>query len=297
MLCGILKPTSGVIEFDFKGNGDKVKIRQDLFDNKSDKLDKSKVLKSRIGIVPQDLAVYPRLTARENLEFFGGLYNIEKKELNNRIDNLLVMVGLKDRKNDVVGHYSTGMMRRLNLAAGLIHNPELILLDEPTVGIDPQSRNCIFDAVLRLRTEGVTILYTTHYMGEATKLCDNIAIMDKGRILIEDAPNELIRKYGLYAIKFRFESNADNSSFVKKINQLDGIDDFTVNGAELSIVVKRDFENIAVIDSMRDLAVKEKIHLTLVKIIEPDLESVFLDITGRALRDGTEDNFVTGGVI
>lgn len=297
MLCGILKPTSGVIEFDFKGNGDKVKIRQDLFDNKSDKLDKSKVLKSRIGIVPQDLAVYPRLTARENLEFFGGLYSIEKNELNNRIDNLLAMVGLKDRKNDVVGHYSTGMMRRLNLAAGLIHNPELILLDEPTVGIDPQSRNCIFDAVLRLRTEGVTILYTTHYMEEATKLCDNIAIMDKGRILIEDAPNELIRKYGLYSIKFRFESNADNSSFVKKINQLDGIDDFTVNGAELSIVVKRGFENIAVIDSMRDLAVKEKIHLTLVKIIEPDLESVFLDITGRALRDGTEDNFVTGGVI
>ncbi len=297
MLCGILKPTSGVIEFDFKGNGDKIKIRQDLLDGKSDKLDKSKLLKSRIGIVPQDLAVYPRLSAKENLEFFGGLYNIEKKELNNRIDNLLAMVGLKDRKNDVVGHYSTGMMRRLNLAAGLIHNPELILLDEPTVGIDPQSRNCIFDAVLRLRAEGVTILYTTHYMEEATKLCDNIAIMDKGRILIEDAPGELIRKYGLYAIKFRFESNADNSSFVKKINQLDGIDDFTVNGTDLSIVVKRGFENIAVIDSVRDLAVKEKIHLTLVKIIEPDLESVFLDITGRALRDGTEDNFVTGGVV
>ena len=172
MLCGLLEPTSGTIEF-------------------SDDIDRQS-----IGIVPQDLALYTGLTGRENLQFFGRLYGITGDEAGKRIDSLLSMVGLEDRADDRVRRYSTGMKRRLNLAAGLVHSPTILLLDEPTVGIDPQSRNRILEAVIELGKNGTSILYTTHYMEEVSRLCDAIAIMDHGRVILEGEPAALEAEHG-----------------------------------------------------------------------------------------------------
>jgi len=206
MLCGLLSPTSGRVLF-------------------SDDVDASAVKRS-IGFVPQDLALYPGLTGRENLAFFGRLYGVAGQTARNRIDALLDMVGLSDRASDPVRRYSTGMKRRLNLAAGLVHSPPILLLDEPTVGIDPQSRNRILEAVLELKGKGASILYTTHYMEEASRLCDVVSIMDRGKILLEGEPAALVAEHG--------HKRAD---------------------------------------------------------VEPSLETIFLDITGRGLRDEVSEEW------
>ena len=172
MLCGLLAPTRGRVRF-------------------SEGVDRRS-----IGLAPQDLALYPGLTGRENLAFFGRLYGVTGKEAGRRIDELLEMVGLEERGGDRVRRYSSGMKRRLNLAAGLVHSPTILLLDEPTVGIDPQSRNRILEAVLELRRTGASILYTTHYMEEASRLCDAIAIMDRGTVILEGEPSALEGEHG-----------------------------------------------------------------------------------------------------
>ena len=143
-------------------------------------------LKRRIGLVPQDLALYDEISARANLEVFGALYGMKGAALKRAIDDALVLVGLADRAGDKVSAFSGGMKRRLNIAGAMLHDPELILLDEPTVGVDPQSRNAIFDNLAELRRRGKTLVYTTHYMEEAERLCDRILIIDHGRILADD---------------------------------------------------------------------------------------------------------------
>ncbi len=140
-------------------------------------------IKERIGVVPQELALYEELTAEENLTFFGQMYQLERKALQVRAAELLNLMGLYDRRSEPVKHYSGGMKRRLNIAVGLINNPDLLLLDEPTVGVDPQSRNAIFDNIEQLKARGLTLLYTTHYMEEAERLCDRIAIVDNGKLI------------------------------------------------------------------------------------------------------------------
>src|SRR6266536_6304802 len=142
--------------------------------------------KSRIGLVPQDLALYDELSARANLRFFGALYNLSGAALDKAITSAVQLVGLADRINDVVKNYSGGMKRRLNLAAGLLHDPDILLLDEPTVGVDPQSRNAIFENLETLRRQGKTLIYTTHYMEEAERLCDRLIIIDHGRVIADD---------------------------------------------------------------------------------------------------------------
>lgn len=167
-----------------------------------------KAVKQRIGLVPQELALYPTLSARDNLRYFGGIYGLHGKSLRERIDQVLEMVGLTDRGSSAVKTLSGGMKRRLNIAAGLLHNPEILFLDEPTVGVDPQSRNAIFNYIERLRDENMTIIYTTHYMEEAERLCDRVAIIDEGRIIALDTPQKLIEKLGGKTVQV-LESNLE----------------------------------------------------------------------------------------
>src|SRR3989337_3851811 len=179
MLSCLLKPTDGsatVAGFDI--------IRQ------------SAEVKRRIGLVPQDLALYPTLSARDNLLFFGRIYSLKGSALRQRVDDALQMVGLSDRAGDAVETFSGGMKRRVNIAAGLLHRPEVLFLDEPTVGVDPQSRNFIFENVESLNQDGLTVLYTTHYMEEAQRLCDRVAIIDQGQIIALDTPKALIDSLG-----------------------------------------------------------------------------------------------------
>ena len=152
--------------------------------------------KRLIGLVPQDLALYPDLTARENLVFFAKLYGLRGKEMTARVDEVLEIIGLGDRAKDLSKEFSGGMKRRLNIGVGLLHRPALLILDEPTVGVDPQSRNSILEAVEALSGEGMAVLYTTHYMEEAERLCDRIAIIDSGRLQAEGTREELIRLTG-----------------------------------------------------------------------------------------------------
>jgi ABC-2 type transport system ATP-binding protein len=154
-------------------------------------------VKGLLGIVPQELALYPTLSARENLHFFGEMYGLGGKRLTEQVDNVLEIVGMTERANDVIQSCSGGMKRRINLAAGLVNRPRILFLDEPTVGVDPQSRNHIFESVQRLnREENMTILYTTHYMEEAERLCQRVAIIDHGKIIALDTPKNLIAMLG-----------------------------------------------------------------------------------------------------
>ncbi len=151
-------------------------------------------IKQYIGVVPQDIALYPTLTAYENLKVFGGIYRIEKKELNEKINYLLSIFGLEHSKNRTINKYSGGMKRRVNLIAGLLHNPKILFLDEPTVGIDVQSRHVILENLKKINSEGTTIIYTSHHLSEAEDFCTSIALMDEGKIICEGTPKQLIEQ-------------------------------------------------------------------------------------------------------
>lgn len=238
-------------------------------------------IKKFVGIVPQCLALYPSITVIDNLIFFGKVYGLSGKLLKKRIDKALEIVGLSDRANDVVECFSGGMKRRLNLACGLLHEPQLILLDEPTVGVDPQSRNTIFANIRRLNEEyGMTVLYTTHYMEEAELLCERVAIIDQGKIIALDNPQNLISEMGDTFIEFsvdytntRFLEELDNVSCVNKAILLDRklkVQTSETHKALLSVLY---FFN------------EKRIPVELLQIKETSLETVFLKLTGKALRD------------
>jgi ABC-2 type transport system ATP-binding protein len=178
MISGIARPDGGQVSL----GG--VRVTQD-----------ANALKRRVGLVPQDLALYDELSAWENLQLFGGLYGLGAEHLRKRADDALALVGLAGRRNERVKTFSGGMKRRLNIAGALLHDPDLILLDEPTVGVDPQSRNAIFDNLEALKRRGKTLLYTTHYMEEAERLCDRVLILDHGRILADDSVANLMQRY------------------------------------------------------------------------------------------------------
>lgn len=208
----------------------------------------------RIGLAPQALALYDTLTARENLEFFGRLHGLDAATLRARVDEALGFVALADRQHDRAGAYSGGMKRRLNLAAALLHAPELVLLDEPTAGVDPQSRNALFDNVEALRTQGRTVVYTTHYMEEVERLCDRIAIVDAGRVLAIGSLAELLAAHG---------------------------------GPPHLVVRRGDREwREAVADPLARLnAIASEGAVDDFRVERPRLEQVFLHLTGRGLRD------------
>jgi ABC-2 type transport system ATP-binding protein len=274
MLAGLLRPTSGTLRFFGEVRAPR-----------------GRDVRRRIGYVPQELALYTKLTARENLVYFGGLYGLGREELERNVDRLLGLVGLKERERDLVSRYSSGMQRRLNLAAGLVHDPEIILLDEPTVGIDPQSRNNIFDSVLELKERGATILYTTHYMEEASRLCDRVAIMDRGKILIEGPPGDLVARFGLGRVEFKTKAEAPDA-FIRKVSALEQTYLVQTDEARSRITVSTlsgGKKNFDVIEEIFRLAAREGVDLALAGFVEPTLESLFLDITGRSFRDRDND--------
>ena len=233
-----------------------------------------------IGLVPQDLSVYPNLTARENLVFFGRIYGISERQLRVRAAELLETVGLSGRADELVETYSGGMKRRLNLACGLVHDPRVLLLDEPTVGVDPQSRAHILTAIREIAGRGITVLYTTHYMEEAERLCDRIAIMDEGRILACGTLAELLELVGIgEVIEIRGDLRADDLARLQPIP--------SVTRVEASDHLTRIFVD----DASRALAPIAAIVAERAGSIENlemhplTLEGVFMHLTGKALRD------------
>jgi ABC-2 type transport system ATP-binding protein len=238
-------------------------------------------VKKRIGLVPQDLALYPTLSARDNLEFFGSIYGLRGKALKERVNWALELVGLADRAKDAIDKYSGGMKRRINIAAGLLHRPEILFLDEPTVGVDPQSRNYIFENIERLNKEGLTILYTTHYMEEAERLCNRIAIIDQGTIIALDTPKALINSLGGGIIHMGLHNGkgeavatqAQTLKSVKSIRRLDGRVEIETYRAQEAL--------IGVLEVTNQLDAQ----VTSLQILEPNLETVFLHLTGKKLRD------------
>ena len=237
--------------------------------------------KALIGLVPQELAIYPDLTAKENLEFFGRLYGIQGKELASRVGDVLDVIGLTDRAGDRAKEYSGGMQRRLNIGVGLLHRPTLLVLDEPTVGVDPQSRNAILESVDRLSTEGMAVLYTTHYMEEAERLCDRVGIIDEGRIQAEGTRRELISLVG-EDDRVRLTAAGDLDAAADAINGLDAVRASSVRDGGIDVVAA---EAGTTLPAILEAAGDRGAHITSVELSEPDLESVFLHVTGKALRD------------
>jgi ABC-2 type transport system ATP-binding protein len=235
--------------------------------------------KSMIGVVPQEIVLYEDLTLREHLLFWGSLYNLSSRNLRMEKDRVLEIVQLRNREKHLVKEFSGGMKRRANMACALLHRPKLLLLDEPTVGVDPQSRNHIFESIKGLSAEGTTILYTTHYMEEADALCSRVAIMDHGQLIANDEPRNLIDSYGAGIIKLKVD---EGSWFVEYLTNLDGVDSVTTDAQYVHVRTSKTSE--VVISSIQALADKG-LPIRGLHILEPSLESVFLALTGRSLRE------------
>ena len=233
---GLLVPDSGTVTIDGAANPADATVRR------------------RIGVAPQTLALYDKLTGEENLRFFGEVYNLTGSALEQRVKWCLEFVTLTDRKDDYVEGYSGGMKRRLNLAAALMHDPDLLLLDEPTVGVDPQSRNSIFESIEALHRQGRTIIYTTHYMEEVERLCDRIAIVDHGKLLALGTLNELLTTHG--------------------------------GPPTLMVKTRGEEQRLQVADPLAELnRIAASATIEAFQMERPSLEQVFLRLTGRSLRD------------
>ena len=237
--------------------------------------------KAGIGVVPQDLAIYPDLTARENLAFFGRLYGLGGKALEQRITAALELVGLAERSRERTDRFSGGMQRRLNIAIGLLHQPRLLLLDEPTVGVDPQSRNAILESIAALGREGMAVLYTTHYMEEAERLCDRVGIIDAGEIRAEGTRRELVALVG-QRDEVRLTATGDLAAAAAAAGALAGVGGAVVRDGTLELVVD---DARGMLPRLLDAVEGAGAVIRGVDVVQPDLEAVFLHLTGRALRD------------
>jgi ABC-2 type transport system ATP-binding protein len=262
MLTGLLRPDSGEIKIDGATDPMRTEVRR------------------RIGLTPQTLAIYEEMTAEENLVFLGRLYGIPKSALRMRVGELLEIAGLADRKREIAKNFSGGMKRRLNLVASLVHQPDILFLDEPTVGVDPQSRNHLFDCVGHLAQTGTTIIYTTHYMEEAERLCDRVAVVDQGTIRAIDSVEELKRKHGGDAsIVVEVERDAAHRDRVFELLQRT-FPNRTIRTEDKQLIVQS-------ANPIRDLAklADTEIDPRWIELERPQLEDVFLNLTGRRLRD------------
>lgn len=237
--------------------------------------------KGHIGLVPQELAIYPDLSARENLRFFGRLQGLRRKELGTRTNEVLELIGLADRAGEQTKKFSGGMKRRLNIGIGLLHRPTLLILDEPTVGVDPQSRNSILESVERLSAEGMAVLYTTHYMEEAERLCDRIAILDEGRVQAEGTRDQLVRLTG-GVDRISLRGSGNTGAAAAELKSLPGVQHVDGGGTGLVLTVR---DGPSLLPAIVSGAGNAGMTLTQVEITRPDLESVFLHLTGKALRD------------
>jgi len=286
MLTTVLKPTSGTARI-----------------GGYDILQEPMKVKETIGLVPQDLALYPTLSARTNLNFFGSIYGLRGKALEERVDDVLEIVALTDRQKDAVDKFSGGMKRRVNIAAGLVHHPRLLFLDEPTVGVDPQSRNHIFESVLKLNRErGMSIIYTSHYMEEVELLCTRVAIIDQGVIIAMDTIKNLIDMLGGGVIHVGLRQF--NPKMLAEIAGLKAVKNATIltasadgkeapevevpagEAAEAVTMIKVEAQQSqeALVNLIRFINDKD-LAIASMEILEPNLESVFLHLTGKKLRE------------
>lgn len=237
--------------------------------------------KRHLGLVPQDLAIYPDLSARENLTFFGKLQGIRGGELKTRVGEVLELIGLADRAKEPTKKFSGGMKRRLNIGIGLLHRPDLLILDEPTVGVDPQSRNSILESVEALAVEGMAVLYTTHYMEEAERLCDRIGIIDSGLIQAEGTRDELVRMTG-GVDHIRLTGSGDLAAAAEALRTLPGVRRVDTDSHVLDLTVD---EGPTAVAGVVTGVTAAGMVLEDVQITRPNLESVFLHLTGKTLRD------------
>lgn len=237
--------------------------------------------KAHIGYVPQEVSLYPDLTARENLRFFGRLYRLGGARLRGRVEEVLELVNLVDRADDRVESFSGGMKRRLNIGASLLHNPELLVLDEPTVGVDPQSRHAIMESIAALGSAGLAVLYTTHYMEEAERLCDRVGIIDHGHLVAEGTRRELVARVGE---KDRIMLTATGSlqGFAESCRGIMGVDRVDVAGSSVHLLAR---DGRSLLPQVLATAVAAGTSVRSVEVDEPDLEAVFLHLTGTALRE------------
>ena len=264
MVCGLLRPDAGTIVVDDQP----VTVG-------------GASAKRLIGYVPQEVALYPDLTARENLRFFGRLYRMPRAALDRRIAEVLELVDLTERASDRVETFSGGMRRRLNIAAGIVHRPRLLVLDEPTVGVDPQSRHAILESVNRFGEVGMAVLYTTHYMEEAERLCDRIGIIDRGRLVAEGTRRELIALVEQQD-SITLSATGGLEAFAAECQALAGVARADVTSSGVQLVVG---DGGQLLPRVLELAERHDVAVRSVDLSEPDLEDVFLHLTGTALRE------------
>jgi ABC-2 type transport system ATP-binding protein len=264
MVCGLLQPDGGTVTV----AGEEIRTN-------------STRGRSSIGLVPQDLAIYPDLTGDENLRFFGHLYGITGDDLDARVSEVLEVVGLSDRKDDQIKEYSGGMKRRLNIGIGLLHKPRLLVLDEPTVGVDPQSRNAILESVEQLSQEGLAVLYTTHYMEEAERLCDRVAIIDEGKIQAEGTRRELVSMVG-EKDRVAISGTGNLNGAAERVRGIDGVAEASPSDHRIDILAT---DASSILPQLLTAVTDAGGTITGVELEEPNLEAVFLHLTGKALRD------------
>lgn len=238
-------------------------------------------VKASIGIVPQDIALYGDLSARENLEFWGKMYGLRGIALVKRVDEVLEIIGLRERQKDRLDKFSGGMKRRVNIGAALMHKPAVIIMDEPTVGIDPQSRRHILDNIKELNKQGMTVLYTTHYMEEAHELSDHIAIMDQGRVIARGTHDELVRLVGELD-RIDLTINTDSEKVMQEWRTTSGVHHVSAEDGHLTLLAE---DSNQILPRLFESATQAGVRITSVAIQEPNLEAVFLHLTGKALRE------------
>jgi len=241
----------------------------------------SMAVRTAIGAVPQEIALYGDLSARENLAFWGKMYGLRGPALRQRIDEVLEIIGLAGRQKGAVSKFSGGMKRRLNVGIALLHRPQVLILDEPTVGIDPQSRRHILDNVKELNRQGMTVLYTTHYMEEAQELSDQIAIMDQGRLIAQGSHDELVQIVGELD-RVDLAINMESEQVIDAWRATEGVHKISAGDGTLTLLVE---DSNVVLPRLFEVAVRLGVRINSVEIHEPNLEAVFLHLTGRTLRD------------
>ncbi|MFI7115360.1 ATP-binding cassette domain-containing protein [Amycolatopsis sp. NPDC049868] len=263
LVCGLLRADAGSVTIAGETGGGMIAAR------------------ARIGYVPQDVALYPDLTARENLRFFARLYRLRGKGLERRVGEVLELIGLTDRAKERVESFSGGMRRRLNIGAGLLHRPALLVLDEPTVGVDPQSRHAIMENVRSFGAAGMAVLYTTHYMEEAERLCDRVGIIDHGRLIAEGTRRELIERLGEHD-RIILSADSAPAGLAESLRAVPGVEKAGLAGNEAQLIVR---DGRRMLPSVLNVVEKAGVAVRSVEVTEPDLEAVFLHLTGTALRD------------
>jgi ABC-2 type transport system ATP-binding protein len=264
MLCGLLKPDAGFVKLD----GEAITTG-------------ASAVKRRIGLVPQELALYEDLSARENLRLFGALYGLKGQMLDARIDHVLGLVNLVERARDKPATFSGGMKRRLNIAAALLHDPDLLILDEPTVGVDPQSRNAIFDTLEALQAQGRALIYTSHYMEEVERLADHLVIIDHGKVLADDTPVALHRTLAATALLHVELAAPADAALLDALRTHAGVTTLASEGNALDIGLLDNAAAVPVLGWLQQHG-RAPLHFATARA---SLEDIFLNLTGRTLRD------------